>query len=58
MYRTSCDMVPETMAKLCSKNKDHQAHYTKGKNLLRIPERTIFFLYRLVIKSGMLHQIK
>ena len=48
VYKISCDMLPETsrcyyLAKLYSKNKDHHAHDTRGKNLLRIPAGTIFF---------------
>ena len=36
-------MLPDTMAKLDSKNKDHHADDTRGKNLLRIPAGTTFF---------------
>ena len=43
MYNISCDMLPETMAELDSKNKDHHAHDTRGKNLLRIPAGITFF---------------
>ena len=45
MYKISCDMLPETMAKLYSKNKHHHAHDTRGKNLLRIPAGTKFVTY-------------
>ena len=45
MYKISCDMFPETMAKLFSKNKDHHTHDTRGKNLLRIPAGTNIFTY-------------
>ena len=45
MYKISCDMLPETMAKLYSKNKDHHTHDTRGKNLLRIPAGTKNFTY-------------
>ena len=41
--KISCDMLPETMAKLYSKNKYHHAHDTRGKNLLRILAGTNFF---------------
>ena len=40
MFKITCDMLPETMAKLYSKNKDYHAHDTRGKNLLRIPVGT------------------
>ena len=36
MFKITCDMLPETMAKLYSKNKDYHAHDTRGKNPLRI----------------------
>ena len=46
MCKISCDMLPETMAKLVySKHKDHHTHNTRGKNLLRIPAGTIFFTF-------------
>ena len=45
MFKISCDMLPETMAKLYSKNKDCHAHDTRGKKLLRIPLGTIFFSF-------------
>ena len=38
-------MLPETMAKLYSKNKDYHAHDTRGKNLLRIPAGTKHFSF-------------
>ena len=31
--KISCDMLPETMAKIYSKYKDHHTHNTRGKNL-------------------------
>ena len=40
MFKIPCDMLPETMAKLYSKNKDYHAHDTRGKNLLHIPAGT------------------
>ena len=43
MYKISCDMFPEKMAKLYSKNKDYHTHDTRGKNLLSIPVGTNFF---------------
>ena len=36
MFKIACDLLPETLAKLCSKNKDYHAHDIRGKNLLRI----------------------
>ena len=45
MFKITCDMLPETMAKLYSKNKDYHAHDTRGKNLLRIPAGTTFFSF-------------
>ena len=32
MFKITCDMLPETKAKLYSKNKDYHAHDTRGKN--------------------------
>ena len=40
-----CVMLPETMAKLYSKNKDHHTHDTRGKNLLHIPACTKKFIF-------------
>ena len=45
MFKITCDMLPETMAKLYSKNKDYHAHDTRGKNLLRIPAGTKIFSF-------------
>ena len=45
MFKITCDMLPETMAKLYSKNKDYHAHDTRGKNLLRIPAGTKNFSF-------------
>ena len=45
MYKISCDMLLETMAKLYSKNKDHHAHDIRCKNLLHIPADTTNFTY-------------
>ena len=30
MFKIYCDMLPETMAKLCSKNKEYHAHDIRG----------------------------
>ena len=57
MLKITCDMLPETMAKLYSKNKDYHAHDTRGKNLLRIPAVQNFF-HLIVLESGMLYVAK
>ena len=57
MFKITRDMLSETMAKLYSKNKDYNAHDTRGKNLLRIPAGTFFF-YLIVLESGMLYVAK
>ena len=45
MFKITCAMLPETMAKLYSKNKDYHAHATRDKNLLRIPAGTKNFSF-------------
>ena len=58
MFKISCDMLSETMAKLYSKNKDYHAHDTRGKNLLCIFRRVQEIFHLIVLESGMLHVAK
>ena len=57
MFKIACHMLPETMAKLYSKNKDYHAHDIRGKNLLRIPAGPKKF-HLIVLESEMLFVAK
>ena len=37
MFKFSCNMLPDPIAKLYSKNKDYHSHNTKNKNHLKFP---------------------
>ena len=40
MFKYSCDMLPDPIAKLYSKNRDHHSHNTRNKNHLKVPAGT------------------
>ena len=40
MFKFSCNMLPDPIAKLYSKNKDYHSHYTRNKNHLKVPTGT------------------
>ena len=40
MFKYSCDMLPDPIAKLYSKNKDYHSHNTRNKNHLKVPAGT------------------
>ena len=40
MFKFSCNMLPDPIAKLYSKNKDYHSHNTRNKNHLKVPTGT------------------
>ena len=40
MFKYSCDMLPDPIANLYSKNKDYHSHNTRNKNHLKVPAGT------------------
>ena len=51
MFKIACDLLPETLAKLCSKNKDYHAHdirYFGGYKKIHL----------IVLESGILYVTK